>query len=40
MADVVDNQQRGTGKEPDTLVQTPFAFGAGELADQVGQVQK
>ena len=37
VADLVDDQQRGAGKEPDALVQTAFALGAGELAEQVGQ---
>ena len=39
-ADLVDDQQRGACREPDALVYTPFAFGAGKLADEIGQGAK
>ena len=37
VADLVDDEQRGAGKEPDALLQAALAFSAGELAEQIGQ---
>ena len=37
VADLVDDQQRGPGKEPDAFMQSTFALGAGKLTEQIGQ---
>jgi hypothetical protein len=37
VADLIDDQQRGPGKEPDAFVQSTFALGTGELAEPIGQ---
>jgi hypothetical protein len=37
IADLIDDQQRGTAQEPDAFAQAPFAVSLGERLDDVGE---